>query len=217
MRFCGERDIMKSWFTSIAVMSVVFIAASVSADPTTADPVLDAASGTITNLQTVVPGALYRGAHPGDAGIEALAKAGIRTVIDLQGDDTSADAGESQADRLEEQGIVEGNGMTFFNVPLSSMKFDFDDQAQKINTALDLISDPANQPVFFHCFHGEDRTGVLAALYRIVYQGCTIDQAHHEMIEDGHDPLLFWIDAFLDHDAKDFTALPGRSSACPLN
>jgi tyrosine-protein phosphatase SIW14 len=161
--------------------------------------------------------ALYRGAHPGDAGIEALAKAGIRTIVDLQGGDTSADAGESEADRLEEQSIVEANGMKFFNVPLSSLDVNFKDQDQKITTALNLISDPANQPIFFHCFHGEDRTGVLAALYRVVYQGCTIDEAHHEMIQDGHNTLLFWIDTFLDHDAKDFTALPGRSSACPLH
>jgi len=191
-----------------------FLVVNAGAD---SDPVLTDASSIITNLRTVVPGALYRGAHPGDAGIEALAKAGIKTIVDLQGGDTSANAGESEADRLEEKTIVETNGMQFFNVPLSSMQIYFDDQDKTLTTALDLISDPANQPVFFHCFHGEDRTGVLAALYRVVYQGCTTDQAHKEMMDDGHNPLLFWIDAFLYRDAKSFSPLPGRSSTCPLN
>jgi protein-tyrosine phosphatase len=106
--------------------------------------------------------------------------------------------------------------MHFFNIPLSSGKLDFDDQDQKIAQALDLISDPANQPVFVHCYHGEDRTGAVVALYRIVFQGCTVDQAHQEMMKDGHSPFLFWIDAFLYKDNGDFKAIPGRTSSCPL-
>ena len=204
---------MKSWFAPIvAILPVILISVAASAD----DPVIDAASDIITNLHPVVPGQLYRGAHPGDAGLEALAKAGIRTIVDLQGGDSVADAGESAADRLEEKNFVEAQGMQFFNVPLDAMKVNFGSQAQSIKTALDLISDPANQPVFFHCFHGEDRTGVLAALYRVTYQSCTIDEAHQEMMQDGHSPALFWIDSYLKRNAISFVALPGRSSSCPL-
>jgi tyrosine-protein phosphatase SIW14 len=180
---------MKSWFAPLVAMLPVILlsvgATSYATADSANDPIEDAASSLITNFHAVVPGQLYRGAHPGDAGLEALAKAGIRTIVDLQGGDTAADAGESAADRLEEKNFVEAQGMQFFNIPLSAMKVNFGSQAPSIKSALDLISDPANQPVFFHCFHGEDRTGVLAALYRVTYQSCTIDEAHQEMMDDG--------------------------------
>jgi protein-tyrosine phosphatase len=40
--------------------------------------------------------------------------------------------------------------------------------------------DPANQPVFVHCEKGEDRTGALVAIYRIVKQGWTPERAYAE-------------------------------------
>jgi tyrosine-protein phosphatase SIW14 len=207
---------MKSWFAPLVAVLPVILLSVAASSYATEDPIEDAALSLITNLHPVVPGQLYRGAHPGDAGLEALAKAGIRTIVDLQGGDSTADAGESAADRLEEKNFVEAHGMQFFNIPLSAMKVNFGSQEQSIKTALDLISDPANQPVFFHCFHGEDRTGVLAAIYRVTYQSCTIDEAHKEMIHDGHSPFLFWIDSYLKHSGNSFAAQPGRSSACPL-
>jgi protein-tyrosine phosphatase len=82
---------------------------------------------------------------------------------------------------------------------------------------LNLISDPTNQPVFFHCFHGEDRTGVVAALYRVIYQGCTLAQAHAEMMQDGHSPALFWIDDYLADSTGKFPPASSRLlSPCPL-
>jgi tyrosine-protein phosphatase SIW14 len=160
----------------------------------------------IGDFHMVLDGKIYRGARPGDQGLQG-------------GDDIGplSNPGESKADILEERAAAIADGIQFINVPLSSLNPDFDDQDQKIGQILNLISDPANQPVFFHCFHGEDRTGVVAALYRVIYQGCTEAQAHAEMIRDGHSKKLFWIDRYLADSTQKF---PPSSlsllSSCPL-
>ena len=35
---------------------------------------------------------------------------------------------------------------------------------KELKAALDLIADPSNHPVMFHCEYGKDRTGIIAAL-----------------------------------------------------
>jgi protein tyrosine/serine phosphatase len=42
---------------------------------------------------------------------------------------------------------------------------------------LQIVTDPEKVPVFVHCQHGADRTGVMAASYRIIVQGWSKDQA----------------------------------------
>jgi protein tyrosine/serine phosphatase len=39
-------------------------------------------------------------------------------------------------------------------------------------------------PILIHCRHGSDRTGVIAAMYRIVFQNWTKDDAIAEMVSD---------------------------------
>jgi protein tyrosine/serine phosphatase len=46
---------------------------------------------------------------------------------------------------------------------------------------LQVVDDPANQPVFVHCVGGRHRTGVMTAAYRMARQGWTPDQAFQEM------------------------------------
>ena len=43
------------------------------------------------------------------------------------------------------------------------------------------MDDPANHPVLLHCRAGLHRTGVLAAVYRMEYQGWTPAQAIDEL------------------------------------
>ena len=176
----------------------------------------------IDNFHEVLTGKIYRGARPEDSGIKALAQAGIKTVIDLQGGDTifgiATEAGESPEDIAEESQVTRQNGMTFISKSLSAINPDFDDQKQEIEEILNLVSDPAIQPVYFHCRHGSDRTGLIGALYRVLYQGCTPKQAHDEMMQDGHSFLMPWIDDYFEdrvaRDSRTHTAVP--SAACPL-
>ena len=52
---------------------------------------------------------------------------------------------------------------------------------------LKVVTDPERQPVFFHCRHGADRTGSMCAVYRVVVQGWTKEQAIDEMAQGGYD------------------------------
>ena len=42
------------------------------------------------------------------------------------------------------------------------------------------------KPVLIHCRHGSDRTGLIVALYRILYQNWTKEDALEEMLKGGY-------------------------------
>jgi protein tyrosine phosphatase (PTP) superfamily phosphohydrolase (DUF442 family) len=95
---------------------------------------------------------IYRGAQPSAEGFQALAKMGIKTVIDLRREEPQIRG---------EQRIVEGLGMKFLSVPMS-MGAPSDLQISKIMQELN----SSGEPVFVHCHGGRDRTGTVIACYR---------------------------------------------------
>jgi tyrosine-protein phosphatase SIW14 len=118
----------------------------------------------LPNFQQVNPN-LYRGAQPPPGGLKILADKGIKTIINLRGASDETRAEEQQAKAL---------GIKFFNLqfpPLSKPDF------TQVDQALALINDPANQPVFVHCKHGEDRTGTVIACYRMTHDNWDDEQA----------------------------------------
>ena len=48
---------------------------------------------------------------------------------------------------------------------------------------LKIVTNPEKQPIFVHCQHGADRTGTMTAVYRIVIQGWSKDNAIAEMTQ----------------------------------
>ena len=48
------------------------------------------------------------------------------------------------------------------------------------------MDDPASYPVLIHCKAGLHRTGILAALYRMEYEGWTREEALHELKAHGY-------------------------------
>ncbi len=109
----------------------------------------------------------YRGAQPEGRDYAALAALGVKTVIDLQADGTAA-----------ERKAVEAAGMTFYRIPMTTHDAPTSDE---IAHFLELVGDPANQPVYVHCAGGRHRTGVMTAVYRMTYDGWSADQAFKEM------------------------------------
>jgi protein tyrosine/serine phosphatase len=112
---------------------------------------------------------LYRSGQPTEQGLKKLAEMGIRTIIDLRGAGPRA---------RREQKLVESLGMRYVNVPLSNLRRPTDAQIERI---LEVIGDPDARPVLVHCRRGEDRTGVVVALYRILYEGWDAEHAYREM------------------------------------
>ena len=109
----------------------------------------------------------YRGAQPDGRDYTDLAALGVKTVIDLQQDGLA----------IERQ-FVESAGMRFFRIPMTTRTAPTSDD---ISQFLQLVNNPANQPVYVHCAGGRHRTGVMTAVYRMSHDGWNSDRAFKEM------------------------------------
>jgi protein tyrosine/serine phosphatase len=116
----------------------------------------------------------YRGAQPENADYDALAKLGVKTVIDLQADGLS-----SEAD------LVKTAGMTYFRIPMTTRVPPTEKQVAEF---LAIVNDPVQQPVYVHCAGGRHRTGVMTAVYRMTQEGWTGEQAFSEMKKYNYGP-----------------------------
>ncbi|WP_155510414.1 tyrosine-protein phosphatase [Pseudomonas fluorescens] len=65
------------------------------------------------------------------------------------------------------------------------------------NPAWDRIS---ARPLWVHCSHGKDRTGLVVALYRVAHNNYCKDNAYKEMNDYGHNRLLFGLKNVLYSD-----------------
>jgi tyrosine-protein phosphatase SIW14 len=109
----------------------------------------------------------FRGAQPKGSDFRDLAALGVKTVIDLQVDGPSNEAG-----------IVTATGMKFFRIGMTTSKAPTDAQVAQF---FEIVNNPANQPVYVHCAGGRHRTGTMTALYRMTFEGWNASQAYNEM------------------------------------
>lgn len=122
---------------------------------------------------------IYRGARPGDQGLTALAENHFHTILNLENDSSAV---------AHEASLVSNMGMAQVSIPLSAF---FAPSDQDIDHALTVMNQANQFPLFLHCLHGEDRTGLIVGLYRVVYQGWTPEDAYQEMLDKGFHPILF--------------------------
>lgn len=119
----------------------------------------------------VVNGRLSRGAQPTANGFKTLRGEGVRTVINLR----------SEALESEEASIVRGLGMVYRAIPLELFTKPKDSDIVEF---LELAASDSGH-VFVHCLHGQDRTGMMIAIYRMVVDGFTFKDAYTEMLALG--------------------------------
>ena len=128
----------------------------------------------LTAVGRVAPG-IFRGAQPKPEGYATLKAMGVRTVINLR-----ARHGEGEA--------VEAAGMRYVEIPMSFLR---KADPAAVRETLSVMTDPANQPVFVHCSVGTDRTGVVAAVYRMEVDGWSKAEAVAEMESFGYHWIWF--------------------------
>jgi tyrosine-protein phosphatase SIW14 len=155
-----------------AVVAIVLAWSSLAVNAQSAYPVavshteVDLAKVGIDNFGQINPN-YYRGAQPERRDYADLAALGIKTVIDLQRD---GDA--------DEPSLVRAAGMRFFRIPMTTH---VPPTREQLALFLQIVNDPANQPIYVHCAGGRHRTGVMTAVYRMTNDQWTADQAFREM------------------------------------
>lgn len=119
---------------------------------------------------------LYRSAQPTTEGMTNLVALGVKTVLNLRNFHSDDDE-------------IGGLALTARRIPINTWSIDSED-ARKF---LEIVADTNAAPLLVHCQHGADRTGSLVAIYRIVREGWTIDEALKEMREGGYGYHTVWL------------------------
>src|SRR4051794_21540897 len=150
---------------------------------TTTDTVTESVSGTTIPSFAMVGAGLYRGGHPDDAGLAYLQQIGVKTIVDLEiGDFIEA----WPWDITHEQKSAGALGFDFVRQPMSAFTPFVNDDA--MNTTLAILADSSRQPIFVHCKHGQDRTGLVIGLERVFNEGWEPADAYQEMLDYGFHP-----------------------------
>jgi protein tyrosine phosphatase (PTP) superfamily phosphohydrolase (DUF442 family) len=113
----------------------------------------------VANFAVVSP-ALSRGAQPTREGFRGLRERGIRTIVSLRwghDDDTTLARLGLKSYRLRSK--------------------QWHPETEDVVRAMKVILTPEYQPVFVHCQAGKDRTGLVVAVYRILVDGWSVDDA----------------------------------------
>ncbi len=105
---------------------------------------------------------IYRSEQPSKKGFKELEASGVKTIINLR--------------RLRNDNKKARNtNLKLEHIPLATKKITEDD----IIEVMQLIQN-AKKPLLVHCWHGSDRTGVMIAAYRIVFENWTKKDAIDE-------------------------------------
>ena len=137
---------------------------------------------------------VYRGAQPTDAQFKELKDIGITTVLDLRED----------IGRGEEAAVCSALGLHHVNIPIGNQHLPVigllgvlpptKDQALQ---CLRYLEDP-DTICFVHCRHGEDRTGAVIAMYRMLVDKWTNVEAMAEAKQYHLNPLQILIREYIE-------------------
>jgi protein tyrosine/serine phosphatase len=128
----------------------------------------------VPNLHRLSP-MLYRSEQPTAVGMKNLEKLGIRTVINL---------------RAFNHDVNEVKGTSLRTQRVKILTWHVGDE--HVIEVMRMLKDTANGPFLIHCQHGADRTGLMSAMYRILEQGWTVDDAVAELTQGGYGYHSMW-------------------------
>jgi len=122
----------------------------------------------IPNLRKVHPW-LFRGGQISAKSISTLKDLDIKTVICLR-----STGKEIAAEKL----MVEEAGLKFISLPMTYLCWP---SIELINEFFQIIEKEENRPIYLHCKHGCDRTGMMIAFWRMAQEHWTFSSAYDEM------------------------------------
>ncbi len=128
---------------------------------------------------------LFRGGRPNTGDLATLkSEKSITTVINLENKMPLVD---------QENKIATDLGLKFISSPMDAAVRPTDKQ---VNQILADLQDASNEPIFIHCHHGQDRSGLIIGLYRVEVQGWTPAKAYQEMLDNGFHSNLVALDKY---------------------
>ncbi len=129
-------------------------------------------SGDEKHLRIVVPGHLIRGAWQAPEALRAIiAREQIKTIVTLTAINRDDPKYVAQAN------VVSETGVRWLFVPMRGSTATL----EQMENAADLLADPSNQPVFFHCVAGHHRTSLAHAAYLVRHCGWSAAAAWKEV------------------------------------
>ena len=111
---------------------------------------------------------LFRGAQPSAIGFRQLKEMGVRTVVNLR---------SFHSDRR----LIGDTGLAYEHIYMKA----WHPEDEELVRFLQIVAEPQRTPVFVHCQHGADRTGLMCAVYRMVVDGWSCEKAAREMVDGG--------------------------------
>jgi protein tyrosine/serine phosphatase len=128
----------------------------------------------VPNLHRITP-MLYRSEQPNALGMRNLEKLGIRTVINLR----------AFNDDEEE---VRGTSLRTERTKILTWRVD----DKHVIEVMSMLKKTENGPFLIHCQHGADRTGLMSAMYRMLEQNWSAEDALKELTEGGYGYHSVW-------------------------
>jgi len=129
----------------------------------------------VSNLHQVTP-VLFRSAKLDSADVAQLQALGVKTVISLRSFHSDTQ-------------VLDGSGIRAIRIPINTWAIR---DKHVIETMRSIRAAEQQGPVLLHCLHGADRTGMMAAMYRMLYQGWPREKAIDELKNGGYGYHAVW-------------------------
>ena len=119
---------------------------------------------------------LYRSQQPTAENLAHIKALNIQTVINFR---------QYHSDKT----LLSGTQINELRIPMYTANID----DAEVIAALNAMMQARQQgPVLIHCQHGADRTGLMSAMYRIIYQGWSKEAAIEELMQGGYGFHTMW-------------------------
>ena len=118
---------------------------------------------------------IYRSEQPDAEGMRALERLGVKTVINLR-------------DFHDDKDEARGTKLRLLRVKMNTWHIEDED----IMRVLAILRRKGDGPFLIHCQHGSDRTGLVCAMFRIVEQGWSREDAIRELTAGGYGFHAMW-------------------------
>jgi protein tyrosine/serine phosphatase len=123
-----------------------------------------------TNFHRIAP-QVYRSNQPSERQLRAIhRRVGLRTILNMRGK-------SKNSFYLFEDETCKKLGITLVDLPMSASEAPSRDKLERLYDLFQTME----KPVLIHCKSGADRTGLAAALYLLLIEGKTVEEAKRQL------------------------------------